>query len=114
MVVSDKGFTVKRTEDKSVVWNTDLQTGQLVVESQYLEITNQFQRERPDVFGLGERDAGLQMRFDTPYVMFAQVRWIQMPIRSRLSAFAWWVLFQRHHPHCGQWHGWNAVLPPRM
>ena len=71
MTVSDKGFTVARTEDKSVVWNTDLQTGQLVVESQYLEITNQFPKERPDVFGLGERDAGLHEMTMSPMVASA-------------------------------------------
>ncbi len=74
------GLTVTRIHDGTTLWRT----GTLVMASQYLEIRSKLPMSEPYVFGLGERDAALRMRFDTPYVMFSQD---VAPINSTLNQY---------------------------
>lgn len=89
VLVSEQGtpfaITVVRADSGVPVWQTtDSAASPMVFAQQFLSVSNQLPMTDPYVFGLGERDANLRMRFDTPYVLFSQD---VAPINSTLNQY---------------------------
>jgi hypothetical protein len=104
VIVSDAGapfaITVVRADSGVPVWQTfDTAASPMVFAQQYLQISNQLPSSNPYVFGLGERDANLRMRFDTPYVLFSQdVAPINSTLNQYGASFARALYFHRLAP----------------
>jgi hypothetical protein len=78
-------ISVSRVDTGVAIWQTaDSATLPLVFASQYLEISNQLPMHDPYLYGLGERDESLRMKFDVPYVLFSQD---VAPVNSTLNQY---------------------------